>query len=95
MPPDPRTLEGVLGVLGRLRPSTDLTVGLYASGDGAVTAGVYLPNLPPTMRAVVMSDTSNAPQAPVRYHGSVRQARPLEYIIDGALKVDLDIRPRS
>ncbi|HEU4521689.1 MAG TPA: SpoIVB peptidase S55 domain-containing protein [Thermoanaerobaculia bacterium] len=93
VPPNPRTLEHVLGVLGRLRPSTDLTVGLYSTSDGAVTAGVYLPNLPPSMRAVVSSDTSNAPQAPVRYHGSVRQARPLGYIIDGALKIDLDIKP--
>lgn len=94
VPPDPRTLEQVVGVLGRLRPSTDLTVGLYAASDGAVTSGVYLPNLPPTMRAVVKGDTSNAPRANVRYHGSARQARPLGYIIDGALKVDLDVRPR-
>lgn len=93
VPPNPRTLEGVLGVLERLRPSTDLTVGLYSTSEGAVTAGVYLPNLPPSMRAVVMSDTSNAPQAPVRYHGSARQARSLGYIIDGALKIDLDIKP--
>jgi hypothetical protein len=94
VPPDPRTLEHVLGVLARLRPSTDLTIGLYSTGDGAVTAGVYLPNLPPTMRAVVKGDTSNAPQAPVRYHGSSRQARSLGYIIDGALKIDLDVRPQ-
>ncbi|MGZ8868732.1 MAG: SpoIVB peptidase S55 domain-containing protein, partial [Thermoanaerobaculia bacterium] len=87
VPPDPRTLEHVLGVLARLRPSTDLTIGLYSTGDGAVTAGVYLPNLPPTMRAVVKGDTSNAPQAPVRYHGSSRQACSLGYIIDGALKI--------
>ncbi|HUP48850.1 MAG TPA: SpoIVB peptidase S55 domain-containing protein [Thermoanaerobaculia bacterium] len=93
VPPNPRTLEHVLGVLARLRPSTDLTVGLYSSSDGAVTSGVYLPNLPPTMRAVVASDTSNAPQLPVRYHGSVRQARSLGYIVEGAVKIDLDIRP--
>ncbi|HUP45340.1 MAG TPA: SpoIVB peptidase S55 domain-containing protein [Thermoanaerobaculia bacterium] len=93
VPPNPRTLEHVLGVLARLRPSTDLTVGLYSPADGAVTAGVYLPNLPPTMRAVVTSDTSNAPKLPVRYHGSVRQARSLGYIVEGALKIDLKIRP--
>src|SRR5262249_18056413 len=45
VPPDPRTLEQVIGVLGRLRQSTDLTLGIYSSSDGAVTAGVYLPNL--------------------------------------------------
>jgi hypothetical protein len=93
VPPNPRNLEHVLGVLERLRPSTDLTVGLYSTADGAVTAGVYLPNLPPTMRAVVSSDTSNAPKLPVRYHGSVREARSLGYIVDGALKIDVNVEP--
>ena len=93
VPPDPRTLEQVLGVLERLRPSTDLTVGLYSTSDGAVTAGVYLPNLPPSMRAVVGGDTTNALQAPVRYHATGQQARPLGYVIDGALKIDLEVQP--
>ncbi|HEV2720608.1 MAG TPA: SpoIVB peptidase S55 domain-containing protein [Thermoanaerobaculia bacterium] len=93
VPPDPRTLEGVLAVLQRLRPSTDLTLGLYSQSDGAVTAGVYLPDLPPTMRAVVAGDTSNGAQAAVKYHPAAKQARPLGYIIDGALKIDLDIKP--
>jgi hypothetical protein len=93
VPPDPRTLEHVVGVLQRLRPSTDLTVGLYSSGDGAVTAGVYLHSLPPSMRAVVMDDTSNGPQAPVRFHAGVRESRPLGYIVDGAVKIDLTVRP--
>ena len=93
VPPDPRTLEQVLGVLQRLRPSTDLTVGLYSNGEGAVTSGVYLPNLPPSMRAVVSGDTSNSAQAPVKYHATGHQGRPLGYIIDGALKIDLDVRP--
>jgi SpoIVB peptidase S55 len=93
VPPDPRTLEQVLAVIGRLRPSTDLTVGLYSNGEGAVTSGVYLPNLPPSMRAVVSADTSNGAQAPVKYHAAGHQARPLGYIVDGALKIDLDVRP--
>jgi hypothetical protein len=93
VPPDPRTLEQVLAVLQRLRPSTDLTVGLYSNGEGAVTSGVYLPNLPPSMRAVVSGDTSNGAQAPVKYHAAGHQARPLGYIVDGALKIDIDVRP--
>jgi SpoIVB peptidase S55 len=93
VPPDPRTLEQVLAVLQRLRPSTDLTLGLYSSSDGAVTAGVYLPDLPPTMRAVVAGDTSNGAQAAVKYHPAAHQARPLGYIVDGALKIELDIKP--
>jgi hypothetical protein len=93
VPPDPRTLEQVLAVLNRLRPSTDLTVGLYSNGEGAVTSGVYLPNLPPSMRAVVSADTSNGAQAPVKYHAAGHQARSLGYIIDGALKIDLDVKP--
>jgi hypothetical protein len=93
VPPDPRTLEQVLGVIERLRPSTDLTVGLYSTGEGAVTSGVYLPNLPPSMRAVVTADTSNGAQAAVKYHPSGQSARALGYIIDGALKIDLDVQP--
>jgi len=93
VPPDPRTLEQVIGVLKRLRPSTDLTVGLYSTGEGAVTAGVYLPNLPPSMRAVVSADTSNGPQSLVRYYAGEHLARPLGYIVDGAVKIDLDVKP--
>ena len=93
VPPDPRTLEQVLSVIGRLRPATDLTVGLYSTGEGAVTSGVYLPNLPPSMRAVVVADTSNGAQAAVKYHPAGHDARPLGYIVDGALKIDLDVKP--
>lgn len=93
VPPDPRTLEQVVAVLQRLRPSTDLTVGLYSSGEGAVTSGVYLPNLPPTMRAVVSADTSNGAKAPVKYHATGHQGRPLGYIVDGAMKIDIDVKP--
>ena len=94
VPPDPRTLEQVLGVLERLRPSTDLTLALYSSDEGAVTAGVYLPNLPPSMHAIVAGDTSNGAQAPVKYRAATHQARPLGYIVDGALKIDLEIKPQ-
>ena len=93
VPPDPRTLEQVVGVLRRLRPSTDLTVGLYSSNEGAVTAGVYLPSLPPSIRAVVSDDTSNSAQAPVRYRATGQQARSLGYIVDGAVKIDVDVKP--
>lgn len=95
VPPDPRTLEQVIATLERLRPATDLTVGFYSSSEGAVTAGVYLPNLPPTMRAVVSGDTSNGPQAVVRYHSSNHVARSLGYIVDGAVKIDIDVKPQS
>ncbi|HEX7151808.1 MAG TPA: SpoIVB peptidase S55 domain-containing protein [Thermoanaerobaculia bacterium] len=93
VPPDPRTLEQVVDVLHRLRPSTDLTVGLYSNGEGAVTSGVYLPNLPPSMRAVVSGDTSNGAQAQVKYFATGHQAKPLGYIVDGALKIDINVRP--
>jgi hypothetical protein len=93
VPPDPRTLEQVVSVLQRLRPATDLTVSLYSTGEGAVTSGVYLPNLPPSMRAVVSGDTSNGPQAVVKYHPTGQQQRALGYIVDGALKIDIDVQP--
>lgn len=93
VPPDPRTLEQVVGVLERLRPSTDLTVGLYSSRDGAVAAGVHMPSLPPSMRAVVAGDTSNSAQAPVRFSAASQQSKPMQYIVDGAVKVDIQVRP--
>jgi hypothetical protein len=95
VPPDPRSLEQVVSVLRRLKPSTDLTIGLYSPGEGAVTAGVYLPNLPPSIRAVVSDDTSNGAKANVRYHASGQQARALGYIIDGAVKVDITVVPQT
>jgi hypothetical protein len=93
VPPDPRTLQQVLGVIDRLRPSTDLTVALYSNGEGAVTSGVYLPNLPASMRAVLSADTSNGAQAAVKYHPAGQSAKSLGYIIDGALKIDIDVQP--
>src|SRR5712691_8830953 len=94
VPADTRPLEQVIAAVERLRPSTDLTVGLYSSAEGAVTAGVYLPNLPPSIRAVVSGDTSNGAQALVRYHAAEHLARPLGYIVDGAVKIDLDVKPQ-
>jgi hypothetical protein len=94
IPPDPRTLEQVIAVLGRLRPSTDLTIGLYSSAEGAVTAGVYLPNLPPSMRAVVTADSTNGAQSAVRYHAAQHLSRPLGYIVDGAVKIDIEVKPQ-
>ena len=94
VPPDPRTLEQVIATLERLRPSTELTVGLYSTGEGAVTAGVYLPNLPPSVRAIVAADTSNGAQAAVRYHASSHTAKALGYIVDGAVKIDIDVKPQ-
>ncbi|MFZ2492154.1 MAG: SpoIVB peptidase S55 domain-containing protein [Thermoanaerobaculia bacterium] len=92
VPPDPRTLEQVLGVLQRLRAATDLAVGLYSAGEGAVRSGVYLPNLPPSMRSVISADTREGVEVPVRYHATGQQVRPLGYIIDGAVKIDIVVR---
>ena len=95
VPPDPRTLDQVVDVLQRLRPSTDLTARLYEAVDGRVSAGVYHPALPPTMQMIVQDDSSNKSSAIVKYHPSTWTTHPLDYIVDGALKIDLDIRPKS
>lgn len=94
LPPDPQTLEQVVDVIERLHSSTDLMVGLYSQSAGAVTAGVYMPNLPPSIAAVVEGDSSNSSRSPVRYHAEQRMGRPLSYIIDGGTKIDLEIRPK-
>jgi SpoIVB peptidase S55. len=94
VPPDPQTLEQVVGVIERLHSATDLMVGLYSPAQGAVAAGVYMPNLPPSVAAIVENDSSNSSRTPVRYHAEQRIGRPLNYIIDGATKIDLQIQPK-
>jgi hypothetical protein len=94
VPPDPRTLEQVLGVVRRLRSSTDLTASLFTSSPGVVAGGSYLPNVPPSMTAVIQTDSSNSAQAPVRYDTTQQLVRQLEYVVDGALTLDIEIRPR-
>lgn len=93
VPPDPHTLDQVVDVLRRLKSSNDLTAGLYSNADGAVTSGVYLPNLPPSVRAVITADTSNRPQALVRYSAGEKKVKTLPYVVDGVVKIDVDIRP--
>jgi len=94
VPPDPQTLAQVISVVERLRPATDLMVGLYSASDGVVAAGVFLPDLPPSVNAVVNSDSTNASRMPVRFSTPQHARRSLDYVVDGALKIDLDIRPR-
>lgn len=94
VPPDPRTLDQVVGVIERLRSSTDLTLGFYSTSEGRVTSGVYLPNLPPSIGKIVDSDSSNAARAAVGYYAPNHVVRPLDYIIDGAMKIDLQIKPK-
>ncbi|MHB9001773.1 MAG: SpoIVB peptidase S55 domain-containing protein [Thermoanaerobaculia bacterium] len=93
VPPDPHSLEQVVGVLGRLRASTDLALGIYASSEGTVRGGVLLPEVPPSVQAMLNADTSAGAQPPVKYRAPYHIVKPLDYIVDGALRVDLDIRP--
>ena len=93
VPPDPRSLDQVIAVLRRLRPSTELTLGLYEPTDGAVTAGVYLPICRRRCAPSSAATRRNGPQAPVRYHASQHLAHPLGYIVDGVVKIDLDVKP--
>ncbi|HVT01961.1 MAG TPA: SpoIVB peptidase S55 domain-containing protein [Thermoanaerobaculia bacterium] len=94
IPPDPRSLSQVIGVIERLRSSNDLTVGLYSSSEGAVTAGVYRPDLPPSVHAIVNNDSSNSAQASVRFHAPDHQSRPLDFVVDGAVKIDVDVKSK-
>ena len=53
---------------------------------------VFVPGSEPTPLAV--RRPVPAAQATVKYHSTDHQAHPLGYIVDGALKIDLDIKPQ-
>ncbi|HEU5162317.1 MAG TPA: hypothetical protein VFV54_04140, partial [Thermoanaerobaculia bacterium] len=93
VPPDPQSLPQAVSVIERLRSSTDLTVALYGESQGVVSAGVYHPKLPPSIQAVVTGDSSNSSSAPVKVDASVQESRTLDYVIDGAVRVDVQIKP--
>ncbi|HSN67815.1 MAG TPA: SpoIVB peptidase S55 domain-containing protein [Thermoanaerobaculia bacterium] len=93
VPPDPQSLPQAVSVIERLRSSTDLTVALYGESQGVVSAGVYHPKLPPSIQAVVTADSSNSSSAPVKVDASVQTSRTLDYVIDGAVRVDVQIKP--
>ncbi len=94
VPPAPRNLNQLIEVIERLRPSTELVLGLYAPSQGLVTGGVYLPELPPSLQAVVTADSSNVTTTPVRYFARPHLSRAMDYVVTGGLQVRLDIRPR-
>jgi hypothetical protein len=93
VPPDPQSLGQAVEVIERLRSATDLTVALYGESVGVVSAGVYHPKLPPSMQAVVTADTTNSSSAPVRVDATLHESRTLDYIVDGAVRIDVQIRP--
>jgi hypothetical protein len=94
VPAVPTSFDQILEVIGRLRASTELGFSLYTPIEGAVTSGAYHPALPPSMKAVIDGDTSHSLRIPVRFHPSVRGARQLDQIVDGVVRVDVDVKPR-
>ena len=67
--------------------------GLYSQDEGAVSAGIYHPSLPPSMQAVITGNSTNASSSPVKVDAPVKESRTLDYIVDGAVRLDLQIRP--
>jgi hypothetical protein len=94
-PPDPRSFDQVISTIQRLRPSRELNAALFAQSDGVVAAGVLHPDLPPSMQAVVSNDSSNSTSYAVKYKALDRASKPLDFVVDGIVRIDLPIRPRS
>lgn len=94
VPPDPRSLGHVLDVVRKLRSANELTASLFTDSTGVVAGGAYQPNLPPSIAAVISADSSNSLQAPVRYDNVRQVVRPLGYIVDGAVKLDVAVKAK-
>jgi hypothetical protein len=94
VPAAPNSFDQILEVIERLRPSTQLAFSLYSPGEGAVSSGAYHPALPPSMKAVIDDDSSNSITAPVRLHPAVKGARQLDRIVDGLVRINLEVKPK-
>ncbi|MGK2856356.1 MAG: SpoIVB peptidase S55 domain-containing protein [Thermoanaerobaculia bacterium] len=95
VPPDPRSLDEVLDVIERLHPSTNLSAAIYSPRDGTVTGGAYHPALPVSMKQLLVDDTSHTAAAQVRLHPTSRETRQLDQIVDGFLRLELNVKPKS
>ncbi|MBW3670353.1 MAG: hypothetical protein KY432_01635, partial [Acidobacteria bacterium] len=95
VPPSPRNLTQVIDIIERLRPSTDIGVTAYVPGQGVVSGGVYLPELPPTMHLVTVEEKSEIGGTAVKYHPVRHIAEGTDYVITGAHRIDLKIEPAS
>ena len=95
VPPDPQSLDEVLVVIQRLHPSTNLSAVIYSPREGTVTGGAYHPALPPSMKQLLVDDTSHSTAVPVRLHPTARASIMLDQIVDGFLRLDLDVKPKG
>ena len=95
VPPSPRNFAQVIEVIERLRPSSDLVAGAYIPGEGVISGGVYLPELPPTMHLVTVEEKGEVGSASVKYHPVRHVADGTDQVITGAHRIDLEIEPVS
>ena len=93
VPPSPRSLTQVIDVIERLRPSTNLGMSAYVPGEGVISGGVYLPELPATMHLVTVEEKSEIGGASVKYHPVRHVEEGTDYVIAGAHRIDLKIEP--
>lgn len=95
VPPDPRSLEEVIGVIGRLHPSTNLSATIYSPLDGTVTGGAYHPSLPPSIRQLLADDSSHTASAQVRQHPAAKSTKQLDQVVEGLIRLEFEVKPRS
>ena len=60
-----------------------------------MTGGAYHPALPPSMKQLLVDDTSHSTAVPVRLHPTARASIMLDQIVDGFLRLDLDVKPKG
>lgn len=94
VPAVPSSLAQVIAVIERLRPATELAYGLYSPVEGAVSSGAYHPAMPPSMKAVLDADTSNSTKAPVRLHPALQGGKPLDRVVDGMVRIEIEVKPK-
>ena len=92
---EPTNFEQALELMRSFRSRRELVVYGLTPAAGLAVAGEALPNLPGSMRSIFAAGSVSAGAAPLGYEIAYEKSDLLDRPIDGAVRLDLEVRRRS
>lgn len=88
----PRSVDDLLALLARPGAADEIVVALFRPGPGFTIDGRELPDLPPSVRAVLEADRSAGRLGPVQGEVILRQTVRTDYVLVGEQSLELTLR---